>query len=184
MKNTFLVRKQKDNGEIVLTEVSAAEWFSILAETRRLPKEEHRYFIADCIEDGDEVDRMFIEVSREEHHRWNSRHTVSERNRKYGKDFVHLSFDDFLAGSNEIYIAETLADAHCIEEDVVSQMRMTELESALRLWKPWAIDLYEAYLAGRKTKCTAEIAQKYGVSLQTARSYKRQFENFVKKFLI
>ena len=184
MKNTFLVRKQDANGEIVLTEVSAAEWFSILSETRKLPKEQHRYFIADCIEDGDEMDRMFIEVSREEHHRWNSKHTVSERNRKYGKDFLFLSLDDFLAGSDEIYIAETLADAHCVEEDVASQIRMEELECALRLWKPWAMDLYDAYLAGRKTKCTAEIAQKYGVSLQTARSYKRQFEAFVKNFLI
>lgn len=184
MKNTFLIRKQNENGEIVLAEVSASEWFNILAENRKLPKEHRRYFIADCIEDGDEVDRMFIEVDREEHHRWNSRHTASERNRKHGKDFVHLSLDDFLAGTNQIYIADILTDSHCIEEDVTSQIRMTELENALRLWKPWAIDLYEAYLAGRKTKCTAEIAQKYGVSLQTARSYKRQFETFVKEFLV
>ena len=176
MKNTFLVRKQNDNGEIVLTEVSAAEWFSILAETRKLPKEQHRYFIADCIEDGDEMDRMFIEVSREEHHRWNSKHTVSERNRKYGKEFIHLSLDDFLA--------RTLVDTHCVEDDVASQILIMELKCALRLWKPWAMDLYDAYLAGRRKKCTAEIAQKYGVSPQTARSYKRQFEAFVINFLI
>ncbi|MCH5273426.1 MAG: hypothetical protein J1E35_07110 [Lachnospiraceae bacterium] len=184
MKNTFLVKKQNEKGETVLTEVSASEWFALIEENRSLPKQQQRYFIADCIEDSHEIDRIFIEVSREEHHKWNSSHTISERNRKLGNSFLHLSLDDFLAGSEELRVADVLADTSCTEGAVLSQMRMTELQNALRLWKPWAMDFYYAYLAGKKRKCTGKIAEKYGVSLQTARSYKRQFENFVKNFLI
>ena len=170
MKNTFLVRKQNDTGEIVLTEVSAAEWFDILAENRKLPKEQRRYFIADCIEEGNEVDRMFMEVSREKHHQWNSKHTVSERNRKYGKEFIHLSLDDLYSGLDKISTAAAIANPYCTEEDFTSQIRMKELEYALRLWQPWAMDFYEAYLAGRKRKCAAEIAKKYSVSVRMART--------------
>lgn len=184
MKNTFLIRKQNEKGETALTEVSASEWFSLIEKNRRLPKQQQRYFIADCIDDGHGIDRIFIEVSREEHHKWNSSHTISERNRKLGNSFFHLSFDDFLAGSEELRIADVLADTSCMEDAVLSRMQMAKLQNALRLWKPWAMDFYRAYLAGKKRKCTAGIARKYGVSLQTARSYKRQFENFVKNFLI
>ena len=40
----------------------------------------------------------------------------------------------------------------------------------------------EYYIAGEKTSCTKAIAMKYEVSEQTARKYKRQFEDFVKKY--
>ena len=183
MKNTFLVNKVNESGKTVLSEVTAAEWGAILADNRQCPKDQRRYFIVDCIGEGHDMDRMFIEVSKEEHHRWNSRHTVSERNRKYGNKYSYISLDKMLLNADEIRVEDTLADPRCMEDDIIAKMRVAELEEALRAWKPWAMDLYYAYLTGRKKNCTADIAQKYCVSCRTVRTYRAQFENFVKEYL-
>ena len=42
--------------------------------------------------------------------------------------------------------------------------------------------MLEQYLAGRKRSCSADMAEKYGVSEQVIRKYKRQFEEFIRKF--
>lgn len=183
MKNTFLVNKVNESGKTVLSEVTAAEWADILADNRRRPKDQRRYFIADCIGEGEDMDRMFIEVSREEHHRWNSRHTVSERNRKYGNQYTCISLDTMLLHTDELHVGDTLADPICIEDEIVAKMQIAELEDALRAWKPWAMDLYKAYLSGRKKSCTEDIAKKYCVSCRTVRTYRNQFEKFVKEYL-
>lgn len=72
MKTTFLVRKNKDDAKSGLVRVSAAEWTKILKENKNLSAEQKRYFIINCIDD----DRMYIEVSLEEHREWNIRHTI------------------------------------------------------------------------------------------------------------
>lgn len=74
-------------------------------------------------------------------------------------------------------------DSQNTENSVVDEILMDELKQALAVWKPWAPDLLEHYLAGRKRSCTAEMAEKYGVSEQVIRKYKRQFERFIKDFL-
>ena len=40
----------------------------------------------------------------------------------------------------------------------------------------------ELYLAGEHRSCVPMLVRRYKVSPQTARKYKRQFENFLKKF--
>lgn len=61
MKFTYLVYKQV-NGTRQLAAATQEEWDAILKKNRRLPLEQRRRFMKDCIEDGDEVDCMYIEV--------------------------------------------------------------------------------------------------------------------------
>ena len=49
-------------------------------------------------------------------------------------------------------------------------------------WRPWGVFLLELYLAGEHRSCVPMLVRRYKVSPQTARKYKRQFENFLKKF--
>ena len=81
MKNTYLINKPQKDGKAALCAVTAAEWLAAVNANRYLPTEHRRYFIADCIEDGKEIDRMIIEVSYAEYKKWNSRHTITERSR-------------------------------------------------------------------------------------------------------
>ena len=77
MKNTYLINKPQKDGKAALCAVTAAEWLAAVNANRYLPTEHRRYFIADCIEDGKEIDRMIIEVSYAEYKKWNSRHTIT-----------------------------------------------------------------------------------------------------------
>ena len=183
MKNTFLLNKTQEDGSVVLCTATAEEWLAVVHENRNLPLEQRRYFIADCIEEAGFIDRMFIEVTHSEYRRWNSRHTMSERNRKAKKQFHHLSLDAVLAETAGLKLKDCLVDSQNTENSVVDEILMDELKQALAVWKPWAPDLLEHYLAGRKRSCTAEMAEKYGVSEQVIRKYKRQVERFIKDFL-
>lgn len=182
MKNTYLINKPQKDGKVALCAVTAAEWLAAVNANRYLPTEHRRYFIADCIEDGKEIDRMIIEVSYAEYKKWNSRHTITERSRKAGKEYRFLSLDAVLNETDDITLLECLRSAEDMEAAVISEMIMDELEKQLFAWKPWAVDLLAYYLAGKKKSCTAAMAKKYGVSEQVIRKYKRQFEKFVKNF--
>ena len=52
MKFTYLVYKQV-NGTRQLAAATQEEWDAILKKNRRLPLEQRRRFMKDCIEDGD-----------------------------------------------------------------------------------------------------------------------------------
>ena len=68
-------------------------------------------------------------------------------------------------------------------EDIVSdELVLMGLREKLAAWKPWAPELLDMYLDGKKKSCTGFLAKKYGVSEQTVRKYKRQLEEFIKKF--
>ena len=82
MKNTYLINKPQKDGKAALCAVTAAEWLAAVNANRYLPTEHRRYFIADCIEDGKEIDRMIIEVSYAEYKKWNIRHTISDHRQK------------------------------------------------------------------------------------------------------
>ena len=183
MKNTFLMNKIHEDGGAALCVVTAEEWLDAVKENRSLPPEQRRYFISDCIEEGDTFDRMIIEVPYSEYRRWNSRHTVSERSRRAKKEFLHLSLDAAVPGSPTLALSDCLADSGSMETAVLDAVLIDELKIRLTAWKPWAAELLAHYLAGRKKSCTAVMAEKYGVSEQVIRKYKRQFEAFVKKFL-
>ena len=68
------------------------------------------------------------------------------------------------------------------EERILERLRMEELQRALADWRIWGPYLLKLYLMGKKRNCIPALVRKYKVSPQTARKYKRQFENFLKKF--
>ena len=59
-----------------------------------------------------------------------------------------------------------------VESDITTE----NLLKALAMWQPWAVDLYYAYISGRKHQCNRELAEKYQVSERTIRNYKERFE--------
>lgn len=183
MKNTYLINKLQNDGRAALCTATAEEWLAVVNANRNLPTKQRRYFISDCIEDGREIDRMIIEVSYDEYRRWNSRHTITERSRKAGKQYQHLSLDTALSETDEIALLECMSGTESPEAEVIDEILMDELKKQLSAWKPWAADMLEHYLAGRKKSCSADMAKKYGVSEQVIRKYKRQFEEFIRKFL-
>ena len=128
LKTTFLVRKIKDDAKSGLVRVSAAEWTKILKENKNLPTEQKRYFIIDCIDD----DRMYIEVSLEEHRDWNIRHTISERNRKFGEKFSFCSLEQDIIDHEGIMNVMTLgADTDFLAEFCYIMRRVHLIDSVL-----------------------------------------------------
>ena len=93
---------------------------------------------------------MIIEVSYAEYKKWNSRHTITERSRKAGKEYQFLSLDAVLNETDDITLLECLRSAEDMEAAVISEMIMDELKKQLFAWKPWAVDLLAYYLAEKR----------------------------------
>lgn len=184
MKMTYLLNKQQPDGTVQLEIATYDEWLGLVEANKLLPPSQRRYFIRDYIADGYELDCMVIEVSRQEYCTWNREHMAAERNRSTGKKFQHLSLDVKLFSADEgESLQDSLITANLMEDMVCERMLIENLRVSLAHWKPWANGLLDLYLQGQKKSCTAALAAKYGVSQQTARKYKRQFENFIKNFL-
>ena len=184
MKTTYLVNQEQPDGSVRLEVVSSREWLSVVERNKHLPADQQRYFILDYIMDGDVLDCMVIETSAADYRDWNRKRLAARRNRKAEKNFQHLSIDAPLGG---LFGTDTLADVLASEEQVevlaCDQILLDELHEALALWKPWANDLLDMYLQGKKRTCTRTLAERYGVSPQVVRKYKRQFEEYIKNFL-
>ena len=69
MKTTVLIYKEVD-GVRQLVVATKKEWEDILEANRGLPMTERRLFEENTIREGNEVDRMFIEVSFEDYQKW------------------------------------------------------------------------------------------------------------------
>ena len=182
MKFTYLVYKQVD-GVRQLAVATQEEWNAILKENRRLPLELRRRFIKDCIEDGDEVDCMYIEVPTLEHQEWNSKNTVSQKKRKIGMRYTHLSLDAGVPDTDVESLHECVPTEFDLESLVTDQVLLEELKCALRTWRPWAEELMELYLAGAKRSCTSGLCKKYRLSDRAVRKRKAAFEKFILDFL-
>ena len=182
MKTTYLIYKEVE-GTRQLVIATQEEWNFILKENRRLPQEKRRYFVNDCIEDGDELDCMYIEVSASEHREWNSKNTVRQWKRKAGMPYHHLSLDAGIADSDIVSLHESIASDFDLEGIATNHLLFEELKQALRVWKPWAEELLELYLAGAKRSCTESLCNKYGLTDRAVRKRKKAFEKFVLKFL-
>ena len=184
MKITYLINQVQPDGSTRLSTATATEWRSAVHTNKDLPLDRQRYFIRDYIADGDDMDCMVIEVSASEYIQWDKDRSAARRNREAGKGFHVFSLDAPLA---DTYGAKTrleqLPGQTRLESMVCDSVLMEELKEALAAWKPWATDLLELYLNGQKRACTEILSQKYGVSPQVIRKYKRQFEEFAKKFL-
>lgn len=181
MKKTYLVYKQV-NGIKQLVVASQEEWDAILKENRKVPAEKRRRFIKDCVEAGEDLDCMYIEVPASEHQTWNSRNTLLQRKRKVGELYKQVSFDSDIPGTDVESLHESVPSNVDLEGSAVDNILMEELREALRRWKPWAEELLDLYLSGRKRFCTEELCQKYGLSSRAVRKRKTAFEKFVLTF--
>ena len=182
MKFTYLVYKEI-NGVRQLAAATQEEWNAILKENRRLPLEQRRRFIKDCIADGDEMDCMYIEAPASEHREWNSKNTISQKKRKMGMRYTHLSMDAEIPDSDVESLHECVPSEFNLEELVADQVLMEELKRALRAWNPWAEELLDFYIAGAKRSCTSVLCKKYHLSDRAVRKRKAAFEKFILDFL-
>ena len=183
MKNTYLVRVIDRDKKNHLEEISGHEWRQIIAANKKLSKEERRYFIVSIIPTADGADRMYIEVPYEEYKVWDSERTVRREKNKHRRLYQHFSLEQSFDGNDEHAEDWLLAAQESVEYRVESDMATESLLKALALWQPWAVDLYYAYISGRKHQCNRELAEKYHVSERTIRNYKERFELFVENFL-
>lgn len=126
---------------------------------------------------------MYIEVSYEGYKKWNIENTVLLTKQKYKKKFTIVSYYEILLENKDLINKGILVSTTDVENESIKNINHKELIKPLSEWQSWALDIYDAYISARKTACTREIAHKYKVFLQTARSYKRKFEEFLKKFL-
>ena len=184
MKITYLVNQEQSDGSVCLCVATHDEWRTVVDANKPLPAEHRRRFIVDFIVEGNDWDIMIMEVPDSEYQEWNKYYLSIRRNRKAAKDIQVLSIDAPLAdGSSLRNFLDSIKSADQVEELACDLALMDQLRKALSAWKPWGPDLLDAYLDDEKRNCTDILTSKFNVSAQVIRKYKRQFEEFAKKFL-
>lgn len=182
MRITYLVYENGQNGGKLRT-ATKEEWSRIMDENRGLPCDKRRYFIEDTIDDFGEMDRIYIESSKQEYDRWHAADQRKRRKRKSCKDIQIVSIDYQSHTDEGCSLHGLITDTIDWEALIVDSMEMESLTRALSEWQPWAIDILECYLTGQKRECTKFLSIKQGVSVQTIRARKREFEAFVLGYL-
>ena len=178
-----MIYQDKTSKKLVIADEQ--QWKEITAQNLSCPKDQRRYFIADIIVDGDEMDCMIIETTEEEHRRWCTERKPIYRNLKAQKLVKVLSIDaTFDTGTEENSLLAFLPSETNEIGNVQSDIAMEQLRVALREWKPWAEDMLDLYLQGKKHKCASTLAPKYGLTMRSIQLNMRKFEEFTKKFLI
>ena len=182
IKNTYLARENAVSPDSPLVEISASEWHRIAEENKSLPIERKRFFIVSTIQDGDLIDRMYMETSYEEYSAWHIGKTMGDCNRKAEADAKIYSLDAEPEKGNFSFLMEALTDNGSMEESVHQQVSLENLRAAVKAWQPWAYDLFLCYEAGQKRNCTQILAKKYGITERAMRYRKKLFEEFCKNF--
>lgn len=154
----------------------------IMQGNKGLPMCQRRCFVEDSFEDGGVIDRMFIEVSYAEYLEWDREHKKKRRNEEQQKGYQHISIDYMVGNDDSSSFAERLASGFDLEADVLCRDDIRAFRQALGQWKPWAIELLEIYLDGKKRSCTQMLCEKYCVSAVVIRKRKRELEGFTRKF--
>lgn len=182
MRITYLVYENGQSGG-KLKVATKEEWSQIMDENRGLPCDKRRYFIEDTIDDFGEIDRIYIETSKQEYDRWHADNQRNRRKRKSSKGIEIVSMDFESYTDENCSLHGVVTDRINWETLIDESMEMESLTLALAEWQPWAIDILECYLAGQKRECTKFLSLKQGVSVQTIRTRKREFEAFVLGYL-
>ena len=182
MRITYLVYENAQNGR-KLRIATKEEWSQIMEENRGLPCDKRRYFIEDTIDDLGELDRIYIESSKQEYDCWHAADQRKRRKRESSRGIEIVSMDFESYTSENCSLHGVVDDGINWETQIVESMEMESLTLALSEWQPWAIDILECYLAGQKRECTKFLSLKQNVSVQTIRARKREFEAFVLGYL-
>ena len=183
MEKLYLAYKMQANGTSELVPITREEWEGIIAENENLPVEERRCFFHDIISDGGSFDYMIYEAPREMYRKWNSENTNAREKASFAEEYSFFSLDAGVPDNEWLSGIDLVCSRIGTVEDMEENILWYELRNALRDWHPWAEDMLDAFLNGHRYDCTQLISKKYGVSQQTVRKYKRQFNEFVKNFL-
>ena len=183
MKITYLAYTRQDDGSRALSVITEAEWDRIREENLALPRDQRRVFFSDVIQEGHDIDIMVIEMDRERFRRENSeKHNAAKKSRGWA-EHPPLSLEQLRdTGESAAPGLDNLIADSRFERAVEEQLDLKLLRRELADWKPWACEMLGYYLAGESRRCTGPLARKYGVTERMMRNYKREFENFVKKF--
>ena len=182
-KTTILIYKDTNAPQEGLREATQKEWSAILQSNQGLPMCQRRCFIEDCFEDCGIIDRMFMEVSYEAYMEWHRENVLRYLNRKRKDEYQHLSIDCPFKESEGESLMDTLADEFDLEGNVVDELLLEELKEQLAQWKPWALELLDFYLNGKKKSCAKELGEKYGITAMAMSKRKKLFEVFLQNFL-
>lgn len=182
MQITYLIKKETENGNSSLAEASKEEWLEITKQNENLPKEQQRFFIRDVIVDGSDIDVMIIETSEERYKEWSKDRLIEKRNYAARKEFEILSLDAPIPEGDDLILADELVDSQKSQNAYLFTVLLSELRESLSKWRPWGESLLDMYLNGERRSCTTKLSQICGVSLQTARRYKREFELYLRTF--
>ncbi len=184
-KITYMLAEEQNDGSKHLVVVPHAEWISVVKANNGLSEEQKRCFIRDIIIEKDKIDLMVYEAPRTLYLEWHRTQEEARCNwntiKKNNIQFLSieaLTYDE----DRWVNFLERIMPDDVMPDMVISQMDVELLRAALDVWKPWANDLLDCYMNGESRSCTNRFAEKYSVSPQTIRKYKRQFKAFVKNF--
>lgn len=181
-KTTILIYKDMNDPKKGLMEATQEEWSAIMRANKGLPMCQRRCFIEDCFEDCGVIDRMFIEVPYAKYLVWHKEKMGQERNRVRGKEYVHFSINRDLHGAEGCSIQDTIPAEFDLEESIIGEMVLERLREQLANWKPWALELLDFYLDGKKKTCAKVLGEKYGISAMAMSKRKKLFDEFLRKF--
>ena len=153
-----------------------------MQENRTLPREQRRFFIRDCFIDGDVMDSLFVEATKEDYDEWHREYQKQYRKRVREGGVVVFSVDMPTRTSAGLPLIEILSDDLSWEEKMIDDILLSDLRQKLAIWRDWANELLDFYLSGEQMHATKILAAKYGVSEQIIRRRKRELESFVKKY--
>ncbi len=182
MKTTVLIYKEVD-GVRQLVVATKKEWEDILEANRGLPMAERRLFEENTIKEGNEVDRMFIEVSLEDYQKWHREASLRAKRHKNDSEYEVFSLDAPVPDEEESESHEIVPSPLCLEDVAVDNILLSELKNALAAWNPWALEMLDCYLSTNARTCTEELCKKHNLSDRAVQKRKKAFENFVQNFL-
>ena len=179
-KTVYLINKEQDDGSMRLTPVSGEEWYAVKRNGANLAPEQRRYFIELSVEETDLTDRVILETSREEYLKWHRERMASARNLACGKKtFRFVSLD-----ADTEFNASTVPDYNFNMSDEIDFLTdLSRVRDRLAVWKPWAVDMLDLYISGRKDECVSVLSAKYGVSERTIRNYRSAFKDYIRELL-
>lgn len=179
MKMTYLINSYLPDGSTELVETTREHWRKIIKENNTLPQEKQRFFYVDVIRDSSEYDCIIMEVDITRFKKWNNENRTVRRNWLEKKRYSHISLDTLFEQRDSCIIS-----SQSIEEECIGTVIIDELRKALACWHPWGPAVLDMYLAGQKKDAFKYLMQKYGESRSSAFRHKKDFEEFLKKFLL
>ena len=179
MKMTYLINSYLPDGSTELVETSCKHWHEIINENKNVSRDKRRYFYADVIVENSHYDCIVMEVSATIFHQWSNETRAARRNMVEKKKYSHIPQEILTEyGDDCMLISDTM------EMSIISAETIAALKTHLAAWRPWATAVLNLFLEGNSKQVGPYLVHKYGIGESTARRYKQQFKNFVKKYLL